>query len=62
MTVNFNQIMSFITVWKSLGSWREFGCHDDANAQWDGSVGFLKSYFFECKSGQNSIKVAEKWT
>ena len=32
------------------------------NAQWDSSVGFLKSYFFECKSGRNSIKVAEKWT
>ena len=31
-------------------------------AQWDSSVGFLKSYFFECKSGRNSIKVAEKWT
>ena len=30
--------------------------------QWDSSVGFLKSYFFECKSGRNSIKVAEKWT
>ena len=31
-------------------------------AQWGSSVGFLKSYFFECKSGRNSIKVAEKWT
>ena len=31
-------------------------------AQWDCSVGFFKSYFFECKSGRNSIKVAEKRT
>ena len=31
-------------------------------AQWDCSVGFFKSYIFECKSGRNSIKVAEKWT
>ena len=31
-------------------------------AQWGSSVGFLKSYFLECKSGRNSIKVAEKWT
>ena len=31
-------------------------------AQWDCSVGFFKSYFFECKSGRSSIKVAEKRT
>ena len=35
---------------------------DHNNAQRDSSVGFSKSYFFECKSGRNSIKVAEKWT
>ena len=32
------------------------------NAQWDCSVGFFKSYIFECKSGRSSIEVAEKWT
>ena len=37
-------------------------CDHHCTAQWDSSVGFSKSYFFECKSGRNSIKVAEKWT
>ena len=36
--------------------------YDQIIAQWGSSVGFLKSYFLECKSGRNSIKVAEKWT
>ena len=45
-----------------LMEWGLENLHIQHIAQWDSSVGFLKSYFFECKSGRNSIKVAEKWT